>query len=98
MAEEFVRREEFNNLKKDVEKIKEDMNENAKTLQSIDKKVDIIKERLISTDEISELKLKPIDNRVKELEDNQKWLRKTVIGTLIALVIGIIVEVIKLIK
>ena len=98
MAEEFVRIEEFNNLKKDVEKIKEDMNENAKTLQSIDKKVDIIKERLISTDEISELKLKPIDKRVTDLEDNQKWLRKTVIGTLITLVIGIIVEVIKLIK
>lgn len=98
MGEEFVKKEEFNNLKKDVEKIKDDMIENAKTLQSIDKKVDIIKERLTSTDEISELKLKPIEKRVDELEDGQKWLRRTVIGTLITVVIGIIVEVVKVIK
>ena len=98
MAEDFVKREEFNNLKKDVEKIKDDMIENAKTLHSIDKKVDIIKEKLISTDEISELKIKPIEKRVDNLENNEDWLRKAIIGTLITVVVGIIVEVVKLIK
>ena len=36
MPEEFVKREEFNNLKQDVEKIKEEMSESAKTLYSIE--------------------------------------------------------------
>lgn len=96
--DEFVKKEEFNNLKKDVEKIKDDMVQNAKTLASIDGKIDIIKERLTSTDEINNLKLEPIDKRVFVLEESQKWIRRTLAGTLIGVVIGIIVEVIKIVK
>lgn len=99
MAEEdFVKKEEFNNLKKDVEKIKDDMVQNAKTLASIDGKIDIIKERITSADEISDLKLKPLDKRVENLEDTQKWLWRAIAGTSIGLILGLIFEVAKFIK
>ena len=105
MAEEFVGRTEFENLKSNVDKIQDnvskiqdDMIQNARTLVSIDGKVDIIKERLTSADEISNLKLKPLDERVSALEDSQKWLRRAVAGSCIGILIGVIVEVIRLIK
>lgn len=98
MADEFVKREEFNELKRDVEKIKDNEIENAKTLQSIDNKVSIIKEKITSSDEINDLKLKPLSDRVDKLEDSKKWLWRTIGTTAIGLVFELIVGLIVLIK
>lgn len=76
MAEDYVKREEFDILKKDVEKIKDEMTENAKTLQSIDKKIDVIAEKLINADKIDDLKLTPLQTRVDKLEENLSWVWK----------------------
>ena len=56
MTEEFVKREEFENLKKDVEKLEGNLIESEKLLQSIDKKIDVINEKITSSDKIDELK------------------------------------------
>lgn len=93
MAEEFVKREEFNSLKNDVERIKEEMSENAKTLQSIDKKIDVITERLVSSDKIDELKITPLEKRLTKLEDNQSWLWKAFGTALIGLLVKVVFDV-----
>lgn len=78
MAEEFVSREEFNTLKKEVQDIKKEMAENQKILQAIDKKIDVIAEKMVSGEKIDELKLQPLEKRVEKLEENHSWLSKTV--------------------
>jgi len=93
MGEEFVKREEFNNLKNDVERIKEEMSENAKTLQSIDKKIDVITERLVSSDKIDELKISPMEKRLTKLEDNQSWLWKAFGTALIGVLVKVVFDV-----
>lgn len=90
--EEFVRKEDFNNLKQEVEKIKVDIIENTKTLQSIDKKIDVITERLISSDKIDELKLNPIEKRLSKLEDNNSWLWKLCATAIITGIISAIIS------
>ena len=90
MAEDFVSRAEFNNLKEEVSTIKHERLEDFKLLQQIDKKTDVIYEKLSNADKIDELKLSPIEKRVAELEDAQKWLRRTVIATIIGEIITII--------
>ena len=64
MAENYVKREEFEALKKEVKEIKDSMAKNAELLQDIDKKVDIIAEKISSSNEIEELKIKPIKDKV----------------------------------
>lgn len=93
MAEEFVERKEFNDLKNEVNKIREDMVETAKTLSSIDKKIDVITERLVSSDKIDELKLNPIEKRVSKLEDNLGWLWKAFGGALIGVLVKVVFDV-----
>lgn len=93
MGEEFVKREEFNNLKNDVEKIREEMSENAKTLQSIDKKIDVITERLVSSDKIDELKITPLEKRLTKLEDNQSWLWRAFGTALIGVLVKVVFDV-----
>lgn len=78
MTEEFVSREEFNTLKKEVQDIKKEMAENQKILQAIDKKIDVIAEKMVSGEKIDELKLQPLEKRVEKLEENHSWLSKTV--------------------
>lgn len=96
MSDEFVNRFEFDALKDEVNAIKKEMAESNKILQAIDKKIDIINEKIVSSDKIDELKLAPIEKRVDDLEDAQKWLRKTIIGALVAVAIEAIVFVIKM--
>lgn len=93
MPEEFVKREEFNNLKQEVEKIKEEMSESAKTLQAIDKKIDVITERLVSSDKIDELKITPLEKRLTKLEDNQGWLWKAFGTALIGVLVKVVFDV-----
>lgn len=93
--EEFVSRAEFNQLKEEVNEIKQEMSESSKLLQAIDKKIDVINEKIVSSDKIDTLKFAPLEKRVDTLEESQKWLRRTIIGGIITIVIGAIVFVLK---
>lgn len=95
MAEGCVGREEFELLKDEVKKIKQDMEQNSRILQSIDKKVDIINEKIVNGEEIDQLKLLAVEKRVGILEESQKWLRRTVMASAISIIAGAIVWVIK---
>ena len=90
MAEEFVSRTEFNNLKNEVESIKSQLTESSKVLHDIDKKIDVISEKIQNADKIDELKMKPLDKRVGKLEENQSWLWKTIIGGAIGILIKVL--------
>ena len=96
MSEEFVNKIEFDALKQEVEDKKKEMSETTKMLQAIDKKIDIINEKIITADKIDDLKFNPIEKRVKQLEDDQSWLWKTIIATIIGLGIKIIFDVSKI--
>lgn len=93
MPDNFVGREEFNNLRQEVQELKTEMNENKSLLQQIDKKCDIITERIANGDKIDELKLEPIKKRLDALEDKHKWLTRTVIASIIGIAIKIFFEV-----
>ena len=95
MSEEYVSRNEFNSLKQEVQSIKTEMDENKKLLVAIDKKIDVITERISNADKIDELTLKPLNKRVSDLEESHKWLQRTVWATLIGIVIKILFEVSK---
>lgn len=92
MSESFVSREEFNSLKQEVQSLKTEIDENKKLLVAIDKKIDVITERISNADKIDELKLKPLNKRVSDLEESHKWLQRTVWATLIGIAIKILFE------
>lgn len=94
--EEFVTKTEFNNLKEEVKSIKQDLDDSQKLLIEIDKKIDVISEKIISNNKIEDLKLTPLEKRVTKLEDSQLWLRRTIAGSIIAIVFEAIVFAIKL--
>ena len=97
MAEkEYVSREEFTALQKEVEELKKEIEKSQELLQSIDKKIDVITERMESNSKVFELELSPVVARVKKLEETQSWVTKTVLGTLIGFAIKIIYEVSKM--
>ena len=96
MTEDFVNRTEFNLLKEEVKAIKEEMAESSRLLQAIDKKIDVINEKIISSDKIDNLKIAPLEKRVTDLEESQKWLRRTLIGEVLTIIAGAIVFVIKM--
>lgn len=98
MSDNLVSREEFNNLKQEVQELKLEMNENRGILQQIDKKIDVITERISNGDKIDELKLRPINERIKKLEESHQWLQRTVGATIIGILIKILFEVSKYIK
>ena len=95
MSENFVGREEFNSLKQEVQSLKTEIDENKKILVTIDKKIDVITERISNADKIDELTLKPLNKRVSDLEESHKWLQRTVGATLIGIAIKILFEVAK---
>jgi predicted nucleic acid-binding Zn-ribbon protein len=95
MAENYVSKLEFDNLKQEVEEIKKDMSESTKMLQAIDKKIDIINEKIITADKIDDFRFRPIEKRVKKLEDDQTWLWRTVIASIIGLLIKVLFDVSK---
>lgn len=74
---EFVSRNEFNGLKQEVQELKTEMDENKKILVVIDKKIDVITEKIANGEKIDELKLQPLEKRVTKLEENHSWLSKT---------------------
>lgn len=98
MSEEYVSKAEFNLLKEEVNDIKKDMDESQRLLLAIDKKIDIINEKILTSDKIDKLTYSPLEKRVETLEDNQKWLRRSLIGEVITIIGGAIVYVIQIMK
>lgn len=95
MSEDYVSRNEFNTLKNEVQELKEEVGEYKQLLMQIDKKCDVITEKIANGEKIDELKLKPLENRVNKLENSQDWLWKTTIGSILGLAIKIIFDVTK---
>lgn len=98
--EEYVKKEEFENLKEKVLKMEEELTESKKLLQTIDKKIDIIGEKITSADKVEELKFKPLEEKIEQnkekvnkVQANQDWLWKTVLGSILALAIKIIFDI-----
>lgn len=91
MSEEFVSRNEFNNLKNEVQELKEEVTEYRSLLQQIDKKIDVIGEKIANGEKIDELKIQPIEKRLQKLEDNQGWLWKLCASIIITGIIGAVV-------
>jgi predicted nucleic acid-binding Zn-ribbon protein len=96
MNEEFVTKKEFDNLKEEVKEIKQEMVENQKLLQNIDKKLDVINSKVTTSETIEDLKIAPLKKRVENLEQNQDWIRKAVISSIISIVVGAVVFVVKM--
>lgn len=78
MSEEYISRNEFNGLKQEVQELKIEVNEYKGILTQIDKKIDVIGEKIANGEKIDELKLQPLEKRVTKLEENHSWLSKTV--------------------
>ena len=95
--ENYVNRVEFEALKDEVREIKEEMSVNSRLLQTIDKKIDVINEKIMTSDKIEDLKYAPIEKRVKKLEDGSEWLKRTLGATIIGIVIKIIFDVSKVV-
>lgn len=95
--EQYVERKEFENLKEKVEKIEQQTENSSKLLTDIDKKVDGILIKLGDNEKIDDLTLKPLKERITKLEDNQKWIWRTVAGTSITFIFSAIASLIKLI-
>lgn len=93
----YVNRIEFEALKDEVREIKEEMSDNSRLLQAIDKKIDVINEKIITSDKIEDLKYAPIEKRVKRLEDSNEWIKRTIGATIIGIVIKIIFDVSKVV-
>jgi hypothetical protein len=98
MTNEVVSRKEFEKLEQKVDRIEATQAEDVKILQAIDKKVDVITEKIMSAGQIEDLKLEPINKRVTELEESKKWLWRTVAGALILEGLNILSGVSKMIK
>lgn len=88
---DFVIREEFEVLKNEVKEIKEEINEYKGLLQQIDKKIDVITERVSNGAKMDELKLQPLSKRVEKLEENQSWLWKLCASIIITGIIGAVI-------
>lgn len=96
--EEYVSKLEFQRLEQDVQEIKESREKDSELLMAIDKKIDIISERIKNADKTDDLKLQQLTSRVSKLEDNHVWVSRTLAGTIISIIIGIIFEVARMVK
>lgn len=99
---EFVGREEFENLKTEVAEIKEDLSKSSELLINIDKKTDIIFEKLDNFDKVSTMQIEPLKKDIskntediKEIKSNNQWLWRTSLGIILSIVIKIIFDVYK---
>lgn len=91
MSEEYISRNEFNGLKQEVQELKEEVSEYKSILTQIDKKIDVIGEKIANGEKIDELKIQPIEKRLQKLEDNQGWLWKLCASIIITGIIGAII-------
>jgi predicted nucleic acid-binding Zn-ribbon protein len=93
--ESYVDRKEFEALKEEVKEIKLEMTKNADLLQSIDKKIDIINEKILNTKQMEELKLNPLKEKIEKIENNNSWLWRTITATIIGLAIEVLFNLAK---
>lgn len=108
MSSEYVSREEFENLKKEVEEIKSELSKSTELLQKIDKKIDVIFERFENSNKLNEMQSKNVDTTInskieplkKDIEDNTEKIKETkdnlkwLWRTVSAAIIGIVIKVI----
>ena len=87
MSENYVGKGEFNILVKRVDKMEATMENSERLLQQIERKIDVISEKIINADKQEQLKLAPMEEKLNEVKDNQKWLWRSVGGTAIGLII-----------
>lgn len=96
---EFVSREEFENLKSEVAEIKEEMSKSEELLINIDKRTDVILEKLDNLDRVSNMQIEPLKKDIikntediKEIKSNNQWLWKAVGTTIIGIVVKVIFD------
>lgn len=99
---EFVSREEFENLKSEVAEIKDDLSKSSELLINIDKRTDVILEKLDNLDKISNMQIEPLKKDItkntediKEIKSNTQWLWKAIGTTIIGIAIKVIFDVYK---
>lgn len=99
---EFVSREEFENLKSEVAEIKDDLSKSSELLINIDKRTDVILEKLNNLDKVSNMQIEPLKKDItkntediKEIKSNTQWLWKAVGTTIIGIVIKVVFDVYK---
>ena len=90
MVDEYVSRKEFEEFKKEM---LEKTENNQKLLQEIVRKIDVIAEKIATGEKIDELKLQPLTARVTKLEENHSWLSKTVLATIIGIIIKLFFDI-----
>lgn len=88
MEKKEVSREEFDALVEKVSKLEDTTDVQTGLLQAIDKKIDVIDQKLGSSAEISELKIRPIEDKVNKTEESIKWAWRTIIGAIIVIFIN----------
>lgn len=93
MEKQCVSREEFENLRAEVENVKLEMNKSWDLLQIVDKKIDVISEKLVSAERIHTLSLNPMQKQLDEIKDSNKWLWRSIIGTIITIATKIIFDI-----
>lgn len=108
MSEEFISRNEFNGLKEEVQELKNEMQENKSILTIIDKKCDVITERLENATKVGDLQNENIETRItsklepikKDIQKNEKEIteikdnNKWLWRSIFGVVITIVVKVI----
>ena len=98
MSEEYVSKTEFNSLKSEVQELKVNREDDSRLLIAIDKKIDIIAERINNESKTDELKLQQLEERVNKLEENNGWLVKTVGATIIGMLFKLIFDISNYVK
>lgn len=93
MEKKEVSREEFDALVEKVNKLEKITDDQTALLQEIDKKLDVITEKLSSSKTIEELKIKPIEEKVNKIEDNNRWLWRTIVGAIVGILINGIITI-----
>jgi transcriptional regulator NrdR family protein len=99
---EFVSREEFENLKSEVAEIKDELSKSGELLINIDKRTDVILEKLDNLDKVSNMQIEPLKKDItkntediKEIKSNNQWLWRTSLGIILGIVIKIIFDMYK---
>lgn len=98
MAEGYVGKEEFNNLVKRVDKMEEKTEKIQDLMIKVDKKTDVILEKVANSNNFEDLKLQPVVKRIEDLEDNQRYVRRQLFSTIVTVIITLIGLIIALVK